>query len=509
MELGYRNIVSGLEGCGKSSSIFELLKDSVTVDSPILFGVKNYNLMEEQINNWSERYQVDKDNFAICGYSTNYERAKEAYTNKEMPYLLGPNTRFVFSTQAQIQKNHHKKFKNQQGQDVIWSHIIIDEFDFVNGIIPTLDFYFSRIKDLEETRELELQKYNWILKNYTLDDVSTLQFKQKIHCEGFTVAFWVKDTKCPLTFLTSELLSKDLLLSLPENELLSERFKEIKVESPDFTDCVIHTFSYDFVNKHFFEQFNKAQVWDSLEFDYIISDNLLSWYEKNSERYSLTLEKCVVPHMGARGSNLFRDSKVLTVLSHIPNRKIKEVFETFKYFEKEKSYEEIERLFYRDRLCQAVGRVLGNRGSKETHLIVHSQLLNTISKGDFPYTFKTDWELDFKDSTEVFKAIEESARNDNDLRKEARTNYQAISFSILENYFEYEEGSLITVKDFKEFAKENKLKGLSLKSKNFISATKVANYFKQKYSLNNVEVKNVRVKELNRTCSCILGLKFK
>lgn len=80
---------------------------------------------------------------------------------------------------------------------------------------------------------------------------------------------------------------------------------------------------------------------------------------------------------------------------------------------------------------------------------------------------------------------------------------------ILENYFEYEEGSLITVKDFKEFAKENKLKGLSLKSKNFISATKVANYFKQKYSLNNVEVKNVRVKELNRTCSCILGLKFK
>jgi hypothetical protein len=511
LTLGYRNVVTGLEGCGKSSRIFEQLKETATPDNPILFGVKNYNLMKEQIDNWSTRYKVPKIEFAICGYSTGYEVAMEAYTNKEMPYLVGDEVRFVFCTQAQIQRNLHKKFKTTKGQDVVWSHIIIDEFDFINGIIPTLDFYFSRIRDLEGVKNLELKKYQWILKNYTLDDVSTLQFKQKIHNEGFTVAYWIKDTHCPLTFLTSEILSKELLLSLPTEELLSETFKEIYVDSPDFKDCIVHTFTYEHVNKFFFEQFNRNYVWDQLDFDYIISDNLLSWYDKNADKYSLVLEKTVVPHLGARGSNLFRDSKVLTVLSHIPKRKIKEIYETFKYFEKEMEYMEIENLFYRDRLCQAVGRVLGNRGSKETHLIIHSQLHNLIASNlhTFPYTFKTDWTPEFKDSEEIFNAIEEAKTNSLEIERQSRANYQAISFSLLEDYFQYNPNSVIPVKDFKEFIKVNNLKGLSQKSTNFISATKVAKYFNQKYKLPDVLVKNIRVKDLKKTCTCVIGLEFK
>lgn len=509
--LGYRNVVTGLEGCGKSSKIFEQLKEITTTDSPVLFGVKNYNLMKEQIDNWSSRYGVDKKEFAICGYSTGYEVAMEAYTNKEMPYLVDDGVRFVFCTQAQIQRNLHKKFKTSRGLDIVWSHIIIDEFDFINGIIPTLDFYFSRIRDLEGIKNLELKKYQWILKNYTLDDVSTLQFKQKIHNEGFTVAYWIKDTHCPLTFLTSEILSKELLLSLPKEELLSETFTEFYVDSPDFKDCLVHTFAYENVNKFFFEQFNKNGVWDQLDFDYIISDNLLSWYDKNADKYSLTLEKCVVPHLGARGSNLFRDSKVLTVLSHIPKRKIKEIYETFKYFEKEMEYTEIENLFYRDRLCQAIGRVLGNRGSKETHLIIHSQLLNLISSNShiFPYTFKTDWVPEFTEREEVFNAIEAAKSNNLIAERESRTKYQAISFSILEEYFQYNPNSVIPVKDFKDFIKAHNLKGLSQKTTNFISATKVAKYFNQKYNLEDVTVKNVRVKDLKKTCTCVLGLEFK
>lgn len=49
LPLPNRVVVTGMEGCGKSSKIFELLKDLATTDNPILFGVKNYTLMEEQM----------------------------------------------------------------------------------------------------------------------------------------------------------------------------------------------------------------------------------------------------------------------------------------------------------------------------------------------------------------------------------------------------------------------------------------------------------------------------
>jgi hypothetical protein len=509
MELGQRNILSGLEGSGKSSLIFETLEKVASVEQPVLFGVKNYTLMEEQIESWSERYKIPKKEFAICGLSTFYERAMRAYTNKEHPFLLGSETRFVFTTQAQIQRNNHKKFRTAQGDIVNWLHIVIDEFDFTNSIIPTLDFYFSRIQEFEESKELERKKYEWIAQNYTIDDVTNLQLKQKFKNEGFTVAYWLKDTKCPLTFLSSEILAKELLLALPESELLSETFKEYYVESPEYKNCVVHTFSFPYVNSHFFEVMNKKLVWDTLGFDYIISDNLLSWYDKHQENCGLSITK-VVPHLGARGSNLFRNNKILTVLSHIPKQKIKELFETFKYFGKEKTFEEVETLFYRDRLCQAVGRVLGNRGSKETHLIISEQLKDSILKTEFPYSFNFDWELNFEDKPTTLKRVEDLTLLNQEVRKESRTRQQAISFSLLENHFEIDFDSTIPVSEIKEYCVQNNLKGLSLKNKNTITATKIVGYFQGKLAKSfktKVSVKNVRIDR--KTMRCVVGLKIK
>jgi len=79
----------------------------------------------------------------------------------------------------------------------------------------------------------------------------------------------------------------------------------------------------------------------------------------------------------------------------------------------------------------------------------------------------------------------------------------------LEDYFQYNPNSVIPVKDFKDFIKAHNLKGLSQKSTNFISATRVAKYFNQKYNLEDVTVKNVRVKDLKKTCTCVIGLEFK
>jgi len=146
---------------------------------------------------------------------------------------------------------------------------------------------------------------------------------------------------------------------------------------------------------------------------------------------------------------------------------------------------------------------------KETKLIqeLDSSLLTNISLNK-----KSDLSLDIGE-------IQYEETCDKRLPKLKKTNavkpYQyeikrkESNLLVLDTYFQYNPNSVIPVKDFKEFIKVNNLKGLSRKSTNFISATKVAKYFNQKYKLPDVLVKNIRVKDLKKTCTCVIGLEFK
>jgi hypothetical protein len=505
-ELFHRTIISGTEGCGKSSQVFEFLKDKATHESPVLFGVKNYTLMEEQIENWSSRYDVPLDHFAICGWYTKYERANEAYTNSNIPFLLGDNTRFVFTTQAQIQRNRHKEFvyrKEDKTHLVNWQYIVIDEFEYTNGLIPTLDYYFSKLNEFSGTNELKQlkrQKFEWIAQNYTISDMRDIQIKQTFSQVGFTVAHWIKDTKCPLIFLTSEILAKELLLSLPEAELGSERFKELEISSPNFKNCVVHTCASPYVNKELFNQFGEDCVWNKLGFDFIISDNINSWYEK-PENLKIVRFTNAVSHMGVKGSNNFRDKKILTVLSHIPDYKIKQIQDTFNYFEKDYDFTQVKNLFYRDRVCQAVGRVLGNRGSTETHLLIHSNLLNALKDDTFPYSFNADWTLNFDTCEEVFSKIEEKTNNFKRFEKEKRARREIVSFAMLDDYFvKSSDRVILPVSEVKDYIKQHDIKGISGKGKNTIPVSKVAKYF-------DAEVKNKKID--GKTVRCLIGVSFK
>jgi hypothetical protein len=129
-----RYVISGTEGSGKSTTVFARLSEITTVERPVLFAVKNYALMKLQIASWLERadlryLDLKESEFAIAGCNQTYPQALEAYTNKQNPKVIGKDVRFIFTTQAQLQRLGHLRFIREDTlKPIIYSHIVVDEF---------------------------------------------------------------------------------------------------------------------------------------------------------------------------------------------------------------------------------------------------------------------------------------------------------------------------------------------------------------------------------------------
>ena len=485
-----RNVVTGLEGCGKSSRVFEYLWREASPKYPILFGMKNYALMEEQRLNWITKLDLPEDYFAICGLSKENENALAVYTNKEHPQIIPENARFVFTSQANLQRNNFHAFAGKSFKR--FSHVVIDEFDFTTGIIPTLDYELQNMREGEIKEATEKEKKKWVVNNYTFEDYSRINNAQVLNIKGFTVAYWLDDLKeknIPVTFLTSELLAKQILKAIG--------FEETYIESPSFKDCTINTWSSPLVGRTFFNKMNQDMAWDKLSYDLIISDYVNSYMNAVESSLDVT----VLTHTGIRGSNQHINKKILTILSHIPNRVIKEIQDALNYFNVEISYSETESLFYRDRLCQSIGRVLGNRGGKETDLIVHQTILDKISSlDDLPYTLNTNWEFKFEGAEPLLDKVTKAEQGRKVKYKERKKQIRkAVSFTFLEDYFELDASSILTCKEVKQYCKDNNIK--SVTGQGFLSATKIARYFV------DAQVKPLR--KGTTVQSSLVGLRFK
>lgn len=483
-----KDIVSGLEGCGKSSRLFEILKETTTPDRPVLFGVKNYLLMQEQIDNWSERYEIDKTEFAICGVGKAYEPALDAYTNPEQPYLVPRNCRFIFTSQANIVRNNHLVFKFEDGfRNIKYSRIVIDEFEFASCIVPTLAYELERISQ-DNIRQVSAKSLiSWIDRNFTTDDRVRASAMYNANCDGFFQASWLENSQYPVTFLSSERLAVETLSLLG--------FNKIPIESPNFKDCVVNTYSSPYINRDFFNVMADEAAWNKLNYDLIISDNVRKHFENNAEH---SLEVSVFSHTAIRGSNSHRDKNILTVLSYIPPSYIRRVTDALQFFGSKLEYSQVESLFYLDRLNQAVGRTLGHRGGKNIDLIVHQDLVNKIENSDqFPYTFNLD--TDFENLFEGFYYLLERVKIKSSIKKTYRreTRKRKIEdLSYLDFVFEIDENAKpLTSQEVKN----------SIEQKLFpkIPATKVVAYFKD----NRVYQKHKRVE--GTTQKYLFGLKVK
>lgn len=516
-----RTVINGLEGCGKSSNLFQKLQQSATPDKPIVFAFKNYRLMREQIESWSSRFNEPKSSFAICGFNKDYEEAIESYTSKDTPWLVPKEVKFILVTQALLQRNKIKSFSFERkllnlGRPII-QHIVVDEFDFSMGIVPSLDYIVNHCPSGELKEAISKNICDFIFKNYTQEDVYNFQNNTD---DKFKLAHWLNDAECDVTFLTSEILATIFL------QIIGFEVKDYGKKT--FIDeCKVFVAKDKNIGRNFFSKMNLNLAWNKLGFDTIISDCIASGYKDTN---SLSID--VVTHTSARGSNSYIGKDILTIISYIPKSKIEEIKDCINCFVTLRNrdgfkypyfkYNEVEALFYRDRMCQAVGRVIGYRGSKETHMLIHENLWhhmdsmgafdlilsevisNRIDMNKFdelqkslgiyfnelimsrlmngiafiPFT-KEHWYFEFEGKNDIWEKIDEanerSKKTGFDKKKNTINNKRASTASNLNLYFELNEANEMNYKEIQEIIIKNKIS--SIAGKGLLQPAKVAKHF--------------------------------
>lgn len=483
----------GLEGSGKSTKKFLELEKKVDPEKPVLFGFKNYRLMLEQINNWSSRFNVPIKDFAVCGFSQDYEPAREAYTNPDMPFIIPSTARFIFTTQALIQRNKHLEFLMEDTyQSVEYAHIVIDEFDYTSGIIPSLDYQVESLRTLRG--EITKTLLQWVKSNYTFTDFVKISSLYKRINRGFTVAHWLDSNPYPITFLTSEKLSSIILSSIG--------FKIVEVTNKDleskFKGCAIHYWASELITRDFILEMNRNVGWNRLPYDLVISDSILPYYSAPYATSSLEIQ--VLNHELVKGSNEHRGKRILTVLSYIPPQVIKEISDALAYFGSEFSFETVEALFYRDRLCQAVGRSLGYRGGTETDLIVHSFLFNGIKEIDsVPYSFvEKDILEPLSDKVMILDGVKTKKEKKKAKNKSKSKPEPLTDFSFLDQYFCKDSNSKVATKEVVDYCK--KVGIYELPNNRKLTATKIVKYF---------GLKTTSMRKGKSTVQAIVGLSIR
>jgi hypothetical protein len=118
---------------------------------------------------------------------------------------------------------------------------------------------------------------------------------------------------------------------------------------------------------------NAGHLWEQTGFQYIISDSVKKHFDQ-SEAPALSCS--VIPHVSARGSNALIGCKILTVLSNINKSGIEELEAAHRSMGGNMPREELEAMFYADRIRQSISRAVGFRNSEsspvEAFLWVHS-----------------------------------------------------------------------------------------------------------------------------------------
>lgn len=480
-----RVCITGLEGCGKSSGLFDLLKDEVTEKQPVLFVYQTYRLMREQINNWSKRFDIPKESFAICGHENNSNKEiVEQFTNPILPNVVPEEARFVFYSQSYLQRCKHRKLVFDDANRK-FSRIILDEFDYTKSIIPTFDYQFSKVLNLDLAQKAEVDYIKWLAKNYSDEDVTRLKSAQYKHDDGFILANWLSTSEIPVMFLTSEEISSRLLRAIG--------FNVIHHGVNEFPDCVINIEPADYVNDIFFNKMNLDKIWEKFDYDAIISNKIDSFYQKSTE----VLERPIaVPHITAKGSNDFRESKLLTVISHIPDKAITVIKDVFDYFGEKHTFNEIKALYYKAQLLQSIGRVIGYRGSVETDVVIHKAIWETIKTNvNLPYKVNDNWSLDFEGKDLIIDYVDLVKKDVK--RKKQNPKLNITSYGMLKKHFVEVENKFLTVEEVSDYLKQHNI--LNKGKTGTLQVSKIASFFGKQIVVKKIKGKATR---------CLVGLDY-
>jgi hypothetical protein len=366
-------IIFGLEGSGKSLTTLESTVSGLRPSEFAFYAGISYAALREKQSALIARFGGDERKFPICSLTVTDKNLNYVW-NTSNPFRIPAEAKVVLITQSSVSNCNWDKLVAPP--DSMWRNLIIDEYSFSSTMVPGYDHQLlALIRD--KLPENSISSITKSFKRQVLSKYSELDLAQILArpFEPFFTPHWLK--LCAgrnVKVLTSEKLAVLALTSLG--------FAVEAQPIPDFSDCVVHVHPAQ-INTVFFEYFNTGK-WDQLDFDTIITNR--------AEGDPRCLNHTIV-----KGSNSLIGQRVISVVSHVPTSHIKMVTEAISSIgETAEDYDNVFKLFYRDVMCQALGRTLGHRGGKLAHLLISHTIWDAI-KDDLaslgvPYRF-CDWQI--------------------------------------------------------------------------------------------------------------------
>jgi len=490
-------VIGGIEGSGKSREVLKNILTSDLVDFEkeyVIYATNSYKSLKEKQNELMKYYNLSVNEVPIVAVS-DVQESNEQYIDYHGYF---PETKIVLMAIQALKRCTHFKLDPIYKDEAKSLHtMIIDEFSFMNTIIPSLD-HIANANTLSKSKNSTL---NFIKEHYSPYDV--MNYKQELkagNADCFHLAYYLQKARMNhvnVIFITSEILPRLILTELG--------YSEYEMESPErFKEHTIHYHS-DVVNRFTFNRLNDAYKWPIFGFKKIISDK----YNPNLklEKDYETIE--VTSHVSAKGSNGFESSpeELLSIISEIPECVIRALRDAINFWRDENDekvdLKYVKALHYRDVLFQAVGRVIGFRGHKEnnqTYVLISEIIMNEILKHinngsegfSMPYNVQK-WDFDIPEWVEIVEAVKADKRIVNDNRRsnyketynEVKQEQLKYCNSILDEYYVKDKDSWVVVNEMKLFLKDM---GVTK-----VVGTYLCNYFGLEQSQKKVEGKNLWV----------------
>ena len=478
MPMSRHCVTNGLTGIGKTEEALGLALQVATRYNPVLFAYKDYQLLRENRDKLIHRYGVAEKEICVCGTSKTYEEALASYTNPDKPRYMEPMAKYILCTQACLQRKGHETFVSAGNHKTGFSLIVVDEVDYDLLVVPTLRYQLSRIKHEEVKTNTVKDIITSARIKYSKEDVDYLLNIENTtdKYKNFFISKWLKDSNVRVMFLTSE--------TLPVRFLKHIGAKDNYLPSPDYKHCVINTFSTKLLVSEFYEVMNDNDYWEEFRdvYDLVVSDK--------HQKQDNTLQSIdVLNHTVVRGTNNYRNKRLLTILSHVPMEVLSGIKDIFHDFGDPITDKEVYQSYYSDRLCQAVGRVLGNRGSVETDLLINKYILDVLVEDpNFPYGFKTDWIIPHTRMDEILtktkKLKEENKEKRKKYEEEKLREKVEKTYNELDKHFIKRKDSYIASNELGEYLRKNAIK--SKYGKENLPVKHVAKYF-------DVEIKRLTI----------------
>jgi hypothetical protein len=379
---GQYKVVTGLEGCSKSTVTIDSAINTTKDGHYIVYACGSFVQLKEKQDYLIAQYGGDKETFPIIGTKNSVEAYGEYLTSKVNFDRIYPSTKVILCTVAYLKKCcwiHRKDMTH------LVSYMIVDEFDFSSTIVPKLDY-------LEHSHYLLLKEkggspsnsnfLDFIRDNYSGRDEEVIRKMLALGDTSATVAYWLRypemqSLPMQVVFLTSERLAVRILNSI--------NFKTFEIESEkDMSRYEVKTVISKITTNTLYN-INKNNQWNIFDYDYIISDKCTGNSECN----------VVYNHSISRGSNAMRGGDLLTIITAIPNTAIQAILDTVMQFEYNRkiTFDEISKMYYMDRIRQAVGRTIGHRhqGNASATILINYYLYNIVAPylclpcKEFPY----------------------------------------------------------------------------------------------------------------------------